>query len=231
VWLDENDSGAVELRGAQVDALTGVVAEAPTTLASGPAGTREPRIAWGGLRHVPVWFDAADGSLHVRGMRRPFETVSEATLPPPAGETIVGYPALAWSGTVFGLLWETRGADDSTLYLATFAPDEPPVVHTPLASVPLSADEAGEVALAWAPERNEWGIAWRRSLVGRTGIFLARVDADDLTLNGAPIDLRVESVTARHPALASRAGVYFAAWTEQPRGDELPMWSVAVDCR
>ena len=135
-----------------------------------------------------------------------------------------------WNGAEFGLLLETRSASVATLHLATFAPDEPPVEHGPFRGIALSSADTGEVALAWAPERNEWGVAWRHAHAGRVGISMARVDATDFVLRADPIDVRPEEVDARHPALASNAGVYMVAWVGARSGG-FPMYVATVGCR
>ncbi|MBN1769843.1 MAG: hypothetical protein JXB32_01175 [Deltaproteobacteria bacterium] len=214
VWT-HTDSGTVEVRGQHFNAATGVAIGSPVTLAAGPSGTKEPRILWGDTRHTLVYFDASDGALHVLALDGTLVEQAEHVIPPPSGHSFIGYPALAWNGTEFGLAWETRGTVSAELHLATFMPGAEPVEHDVLSDVPLSGTELGQVALAWGDLTGEWGLAWRYTQTSRVGIALARIDATDFHTIEGPVDIRPGSTTAWHPSLAYNSGFYMASWIEQ----------------
>ena len=231
-WVDDND-GTIDIRAQRFSPVTGEAVDSAVVAASGPVNTKEPRIAWSTIRHALAYFDASDGALHVLGLDGSLTRTSEAILAPPPGHSLIGYPALVWNGTVYGLVWETVGAGAASLHFATFAPDAAPVQREPLAeTVALSALETGQVALAWAPAANEWGIAWRRANDGRHRISLALVDGGTLTARGSPVDLSAESRAAWHPSLARNAGTYAVAWIDQEAGspDSSPAYLVTYGC-
>ena len=212
LWADDDGAGNVQLMGGHFSPDTGLGLDTPTVLATGPTGTREPRIVWSTIRHALVYIDGTDGALHVRSFDGAFTQISESIVAPPSGHTILGYPALAWNGSVYGLLWETRGTSSSTMHFATFAPDETPVERDPMSTVSLSSAETGQVALAWADDDSEWGIAWRHARAGRVGISLVRFDADTSEIKEGPVDVRPESTTPWHPSVAYNNGYYGFGW-------------------
>jgi hypothetical protein len=216
-WIQTLGGGSVELRAVLADSATGEATGTPVVLATGPAGTGEPRLFWGETRYALAWFDASDGALHVSSLDRTLVSLAQNILRPASGESFVGAPALTWNGTVFGLAWITRAAGGATMHLATFRPGETPLDHRPLATlVPLSGMEPGQVALAWNELGLEWGLAWRRTLTSRASIALVRVDGEDFSLLDGPVDLSPGSVAPFHPALDANGGVYLAAWVEDP---------------
>ena len=220
----------MEIRALHVDPATGATSDSYATLASGPTGTGEPRIAWGSTRLTLAYFDATDGALHVVAFDGMFAVQSTSILPMPSGHSFVGYPSLVWNGSVYGLAWETRGASSSTIHLAVFAEGVTPVEYEPLADVALSGAELGQVALAWGGAREEWGIAWRHSQAGRVGISLVTIDAVGYTLKEGPIDLRAETVRAAHPSLAHADGYYMAVWIEDPGTGDFPIYEATWGC-
>jgi hypothetical protein len=230
-WAQSTGGGAsVEIRAQRFSAVDGTPSGDAVTLATAPAGTKEPRLQWGDWRHALAYFDASDGALHVLTLDGTLAELAEHVLTPPAGHTFVGYPSLAWNGRIFGLAWETRGAAESSIHLATFLPGEAPAVVDPLTgTVALMASEEGQVALAWGEGANEWGIAWRRSEASRVGVALVRVDATDSHVIEGPVDLSVAATTALHPALAYQSGYYIAAWIEQGAG-AWPVYEVTRGC-
>jgi hypothetical protein len=214
-WADDDGAGNVQLLAGHFSPDTALGLDTPTVLASGPTGTREPRIVWSTIRHALAYIDATDGALHVRSFDGAFTQTSESVLATPAGHTVVGYPALVWNGSVYGLLWETRGISSSTMHFATFAPDETPVEHDPMSGIPLSSSENGQVALAWAGDDDEWGLVWRHARAGRVGISLVRIDAGTFAIKEGPVDIREESTTAWYPSVAFNGGYYGFGWLEQ----------------
>ena len=230
-WTQTDVAGdTVEIRALHADAATGTTSDSYATLASGPAGTGEPRLAWGSAGPTLAYSDAGDGALHVKSFDGLFAEQSNAVLSPPTGDAVVGYPALVWNGSEFGLLWETRAAGSSTMHLTAFAEGETPIDHEPLTDVALSSAEQGQVALAWGGAEDEWGIAWRHSQAGRVGISVATVDAVSFTLKEGPVDLRPETVTAAHPSLAYNSGFYMTLWVEEPGTTEYPIYEATWGC-
>lgn len=229
VAWSHTDAGTVEIRAQHFNATTGVAIGTPVTVATGPAGTKEPRILWGGIRHTLVYFNAADGALHVLALDGTLVSSSDVAVPPPGGHSFIGYPALAWNGTEFGLAWETRGTVSAQIHLATFMPGADPVEHAVLTDVPLSGTEQGQVALAWGDLTAEWGIAWRYTQTSRVGIALARIDATDFHTIEGPIDIRSDSTSAYNPSLAYNAGFFAVSWLEVP-GVDLPIYVATHGC-
>ncbi|MBI5500502.1 MAG: hypothetical protein HY907_09675 [Deltaproteobacteria bacterium] len=230
-WAQASTAGdTVEIRALHVDAATGTTSDSYATLASGPTGTGEPRLAWGSGGLTLAYFDAGDGALHVKDFDGLFAEHSNAVLSPPATHSFVGSPALVWNGSEFGLLWETRGAGSSTMHLAVFAEGETPIDHEPLTDVALSSAEQGQVALAWGGAENEWGIAWRHSQAARVGISVATVDAVAFTLKDGPTDIRPDTVAAAHPSLAYNSGFYMVLWVEDPGTTEYPIYEATWGC-
>jgi hypothetical protein len=231
VWTQSN-AGTIEVRGQHVSASAGTAIGSFSTIASGPTGTGVPRILWatGGTRHALAYFNASDGALHVLSLDGTLAIQSDATLAPPAGESFVGSPALAWSGTTFALAWETRGVGSSTLHLATFAPGETPLEHAILSGIALSSSENGQLSLTWAEGANEWGLAWRHARTGRVGISLARIAADDYRTVEGPVDIHPESTTAWYPSIAYNSGTYMFGWIEQS-ASIYPMYVSTRGCR
>jgi hypothetical protein len=224
------DVGTVEVRAQHFNAATGVAIGSPVTVASGPTGTKEPRILWGDIRHTLVYFNAADGALHVLALDGSLISSSDFAIAPPSGHSFIGYPAVAWNGTEFGLAWETRGTVSAQLHLATFMPGADPVEHAVLAGVLLSGTEAGQVALAWGDLTSEWGLAWRYTQTSRVGIALARIDAAEFHTIEGPIDIRPESTTAYHPSLAYNSGYYMVSWIENMGGTSYPIYEATHGC-
>jgi hypothetical protein len=232
VWTHSTGS-TVEIRGQLFAAATGDAIGTNVLLASGPPGTKEPRIAWGGTyRHALVYFSAADGALHVLSLDGALVQQKEDVLIPPGGESFVGYPALVWSGTQFGLAWELRGATSSSIHLATFIENETPVDHTPLATtVSLTELETGEVALAYGnQDGGEWGLAWRYTEASRSGISLVRIAAADFTIREGRVDIRPEATNAGNPSIAYNSGYYMLSWVEQPGDGNFPIYDATRGC-
>jgi len=223
------EAGMVEIRAQHFVASTGVAIGEPVTVAVGPSGTREPRIAWGTTRHALAYFDGSDGALHVVMLDGTLAETAEYTIGPPTGHSLIGYPSLVWNGTEFGLAWETRGTVSARLHLATFMPDAEPEEHDVLSDVPLSGTELGQVSLAWGDRTNEWGLAWRYTQTSRVSIALARIDAVDFHRIAGPVDIRPESTTAWHPSLAYNNGFYMVSWIEQS-GTNYPIYEATHGC-
>ncbi|MBI5486880.1 MAG: hypothetical protein HY905_06080 [Deltaproteobacteria bacterium] len=228
-WTDDDGAGNVQIFAGHFSPATGAGLDTPALLLTGPTGTGEPRIVFSTIRHALAYIDATDGALHVRSLDGTFAQIAESILPTPASHTVVGYPALVWNGTVYGLLWETRGTGSSTMHFATFAPDETPVEHDILGTVSLSSAETGQVALAWAQEQTEWGVAWRNNQTGRVTISFVRVDADTFALKEGPVDVRTEATTAWYPSVAYNLGYYMFGWIEQA-GALYPMYASTRGC-
>ena len=229
-WV-QDVAGVIEIRAQHVLATTGEAIDSYVTVASGPTGTGEPRIVWSDTRHALAYFNAADDALHVLSLDGSLTVTRGDVLAPPSGELFVGYPALAWSGTEFGLAWETRDLTAPTIHLATFMPDQAPVEHTPLEGiVPLSWADGGQLALAFGDGGNEWGLAWRHAHTDRTGISLVRIDATDFHVKDGPIDVRPDATAASNPALAFNNGTYMISWVEQAASSTFPIYVATYGC-
>jgi hypothetical protein len=231
VWT-HNLGGSVEIRGQLFSASTGAATGTYVTIATGPTGTKEPRIVWGSRRFALAYFNASDGALHVLSLDGPLAEMREDVLTPPVDQSFVGYPAIAWSGTEFGLAWELRvGTSSSTIHLATFMEDAAPVDHTPLEGfVSLSAAEAGQLALAYGDVGSEWALAWRNNQTGRVGISLVRISADDFSIREGPIDIRPGATTAWNPSVAHNGGYYMVSWVEQFGAGAFPIYEATHGC-
>jgi hypothetical protein len=220
----------VYLQVQRCSATTGEALGTVGVVTTGSPGTREPRLAWGGGRFAIAYVDGTAGDLFVSLLDDRFAYVTGSVLTPPAGESIVGYPALVWNGTEFGLAWETAGDSSARIHFAAFGPDEAPVERGPiLADVVLEPTEQGQLALAWGDLTAEWGIAWRHTRDAGAAITLARLDATDFRTLEPPVDVSPHATTAAHPGLAYNAGYYMVTWTETA-GGTIPTYVATYGC-
>jgi hypothetical protein len=207
-----------ELRAQRFDPRTGVTTGVWKFLAEGAFS--EAEIVWADSCFVVAFADGATAALRVLVLDEGLDVVDDRTWAPEGGTYVVGAPAMAWTGSVVGVLFEVHDSSSSSLMLAAVRCDEviAGVHDVPMDGV-LSPGEPGEVALAWAGDRNEWGIAWTYVNSGLRLTRLARVDADDYRLVYGPAVMDGAAEWSAHPAIAYTAGYYGIVWTE---GSESP---------
>lgn len=237
-WVQRSSmTPSQEIRAGRFNAATGAIVGAVSTVATGTGavGVLEPRIQWGSDRFLLVYYREDDRAVHLAELDAGLAVTTDNPLPLAADQTFSGYPAVAWSGAAFGVVFETAGPASSTLHFVVVTPGagDLPSQFEPLSGTPLASTEPGHVAIAWADDRSEWGIAWRYTRSADLHeVAFARVSNEATpTLIEGPITVsqRDAPTPALFPTIAYNTGYYAFAWTEQV-GSNYPAYEVTWGC-
>jgi hypothetical protein len=203
-----------ELRAQGFDRSTGETTGTWRAVAEGEFS--KASIQWADGCYLAVFADEDLGTLRVaRFDADPAHGTMVRSWSAEGGGYVFGAPALAWNGRSVGVLFEVTEWPHASLMLAEVRCDDEPIAahEVPLDDLP-SPDDPGEMALAWAADRNEWGIAW--TSLDDTGfhVKLVVIDADDDRVLHGPFPLYPTAEYDAHPALAYGAGFYGLLWTD-----------------
>jgi hypothetical protein len=221
---------SMAMRVHKFDPSTGApVGSDSVTVASGAAGTREPRIAWGASRHALAYYNATDERLHVLVLAADLSVTADHPMGMEPGHAFVGHPDIDWGGSRFAVVWETAGPSNASLRLAVFGEGDAPVPVEALTGVPLASTEMGHVSVAWGAAESELGIAWRYSQTGSVNAALARVRIPSMTLIEGPVVINTGATTANFPDVAFNANYYMLTWAEVS-GTQYPVFAATRGC-
>jgi hypothetical protein len=183
------------------------------TSIAGYNGGRPPSLAWTGSEFGVSWRDARDTNNEIY-----FARVSAAGVKIGSDVRITrdwrdsGDPALAWSGSQFGLAWtESRDSNHEVYFTRVSAAGAKIGTDIRVTNNPAAS---GNADLAWSG--SEFGLGWQDDRDGNQEIYFTRLSAMGTKIGG---DLRLTSAagTSEFPSLAWTGSEFGVDWDDDRR--------------
>jgi hypothetical protein len=211
VWEDDRDdvAGAFEISFVRFSPA-GTLVGSRLRVTDSPGASRTPDIAWGGTQWGVVWEDVRGGESEVffaRVSSAGAKVGGDVLVSASPGESTA--PAIAWSGTEWGVAWDDERDGNREIYFALVADDG--TVEAPI-RVTTDGAISSTPSLVW--NGTGWTVAWRDARDGNDEIYLTRVDAGGARLED---DTRVTTSDGRswHPDLVWTGTEYGLLWEEE----------------
>jgi hypothetical protein len=185
--------------------------EIPVSASTGWA--KDPALAWTGDGYGIVWADSRDGELEILFTR--LDPSGAKLLPEIAltgDDEISGWPDLAWSGRVFGIVWtgESGGLQFTTV-------DRTGQRTTPIVALSTNTASLNRAAIAWTGD--VFAVAWSGFELGRGQVFLQRLTESGEALGGpSPVTANPSASEAANPRLAWSGSGFAVAWHDRRLG-------------
>ena len=122
-------------------------------------------------------------------------------------------PSLAWTGSVYGVVWEDTRDGNAEIYFARLDA----AGNKMSGEARVTRDSAGsyEPSLVWT--ESGYGIAWWDNRTGNDEIYFARLDASGHKL-GSEIRVTDNPTGSRRPSLVWTGTQYGVSWCDYPEG-------------
>jgi hypothetical protein len=213
VWEDDTDrgAGAFEIHFARYSAA-GTPVGTHGRVSNTVGASRTPAIAWSGTQWGVAWEEVSDGNSEIHFAR----LAADGAVVPSVGGTrltvdgaVSAAPAVAWSGTRWGIAWEDERDGNREIYFAPIAAD-----GTPGAAVRITADQGVSSSPSLVHDGTAWTVVWRDDRDGNDEIYAARFGDDGARL-ADDSRLTVGDGRSWNPDLAWDGTGYAVAWEEE----------------
>ncbi|MEO0071632.1 MAG: hypothetical protein ABIK39_06070, partial [candidate division WOR-3 bacterium] len=229
VWQDSRSGGRYDIYGARVTQDGIVIDSVGFTVSSDSGRQGSPAVAFDGTNYLVVWQDDRSGqAFDIYGAR---VTPNGSVLDPQgfAISTASGhqeYPALAFGGNCYFVLWEDGRSGPSDIYGARVTPDK--VVLDPNGIFITSGVTQQEFPAASFDGTN-YLVVWQDYRNGQTGdIYGARVNSDGVVLDQTGFAISNATNSQEFPAVAFDGTNYLVVWQDERKGSEFDIYGARV---
>lgn len=205
-------------------------------LSTSPADQLFPTVARGGERFLVVWQDLRSrqqweiyGALVDAAGRAP----DAGNLPVSIGSGSRKYPAVAWNGRTFLVVWmQERSGSGWDIMGARVTPDGAVLDPTGILISEADKDQSRPV-VTWAG--THYLVVWMDSRRDESDVYAARVDADGKVLDPAGLPIAAAAGEQAHPAVApvgpvgSTGRIAFVVWVDRRDGAHYLLYGARVD--
>ena len=218
VWTDERNSALGDIYGTRVTP-TGVVIDSSGIGISAATNSQSyPALAFGGENFFVVWQDSRSGSSDIYGTRvTPAGVVLDTA--GVAISTATGdqsYPAIAFDGENFFVVWQDSRSGSSDIYGARVTPTGV-VLDTAGVAISTATNDQSYPALAFDGEN--FLVAWADYRISSSwDIYGARVSRDGIVLDPTDIAISTATGTQSHPVLACDGENCLVVWADRRSG-------------
>jgi len=138
-------------------------------------------LAWDGAGWGTVWAETTGGPRSIRYAHvSPLGAKQGSDVIVSDSPSTLVYPALAFDGTHYGVVWVDRGYSPTRLYFRRLATDGTPTGPSVQVAVG-SAHDGTSVDLVW--NGSEYGLAWIDGRDGDAAVYFQRLDAAGAALS------------------------------------------------
>ncbi len=240
VWKDERGGDPGDLYFARLDPA-GAKLGSDVRITDDAAISDEPSLAWNGTGYGVAWRDDRGGGAWEVYFARLDAGGAKLTadIPVSASPSVDSMtPALAWTGTDYGLAWVDRGSSPEEVVFAKLAASGALVSTTNLPPVTATvARLPGGTSLAWSGA--EFGLTWSEQTVSDDPVledlfdtFFARIDATGNLIGGIEWVSQGPALHADQSpvtAVAWADGEYGVAWDDKSSPAEVRFARVGAD--
>jgi hypothetical protein len=215
VWQDER-SGGRDLFGARVTPA-GVVLDSMGIPISQAAGYQSaPAVAFDGTNFLVVWNDyrTGDGDIYGARVTPAGAVLDSAGIAIPRASVHQLYPAVAFDGTNFLVVWMEEPGDSFDIYAARVTSSG---VVLDSIGIHISDARGDEWYPAVAYDSTNYLVVWGD---GTSDIFGARVTPHGDLLDTSSIALTGAANTQQNPVVASDGSNYLVVWTDVRGADQ-----------
>ncbi|MBW2264191.1 MAG: putative metal-binding motif-containing protein, partial [Deltaproteobacteria bacterium] len=205
---------------------TGALSSTETQITGGTDYCRAPDLAWTGSELGLVWHDDRHGSYEIYFQRLDpdlTEVGSEVRVTD-APSYYSWYPAIAWSGSHYGLAWRDYRDGNHDVFFTTLDPDGTKVVTD--TAMTTSVGWAHTPDIVWAASK--WAVSWQDDRHSwQWEVYLAFMDTAGIKIGS---DVRVTNDTAESevPQLAWSGSEFAIHWADN-RATDWHSYAVLLD--
>jgi hypothetical protein len=187
------------------------MASAETQITGGTDFCRSPDVTWTGSQIALAWHDDRNGDydIYFQRFNPDLTEVASVVRVTDAPSYSSWYPAIAWSGSRFGLAWRDHRLGNHDVYFATLESD-----GTRVGTNAVLTDTSGwghSPDIVWASSK--WAVSWQDDRHGYLWeIYLGFVDASGSPI-GSGVRATFDPADSTLPSLAwsgSEIGIHWA---------------------
>lgn len=228
VWKDDR-SGSSDIYGSRVAVDGSVLDASGISISAAAGGQGYPAVAFGDSVFLVAWADNREATQHIYGAR----VQIDGTVLDPDGIAICSaangqsYPAVAYDGTAFLVVWEDLRNSDGDIYGARVAADG--TVLDP-GGIAISTASGDQTVPGVTSNGASWLAVWEDSRNGTVkDIYGARVLPDGSVLNGGGIPICTQSAEQSNAAVSFDGQDWFVIWNDYRQGSVFNTYAARVD--
>ena len=220
-WQDERHSSLPEIYLARIGP-DGREAAAERRITYDANGDREPDLAWSGSEYGLAWRNYHGGTetyqIYFARLSAQGVQIGGDLKLTSYGDDNPYLPAIAWTGSTYGVAWERLGH----LYFRQVS-----AIGSALGSntTIVTSGTANYPDLAWGG--GEYGLCWFDRRTGDNEIFFTRIAQTGLKV-GTDIRLTEYDKDALHPVLAWSGSGYGVIWQDKRNSDKWEIYGAAL---
>jgi hypothetical protein len=230
VWHEWKSTSGYDIRGVRLD-LGGVVLDpAGIAISTGTADEMYPAIDFDGTNFLVTWQDDRGGSNDIYGARVTSDgTVLDASgIPISAVTGAQEYPALAFDGSVYLVVWQDKRGSTYDIYASRVTAGG--TVLNP-AGIVISNASRDQAQPAVAFDGANHLVVWHDARNVYNDIYGSRVTSGGMVLDSSGIAISSEVLAQECPALAYDGTNYAVTWQDRRDGSDYEIYlsRVTVD--
>jgi hypothetical protein len=229
VWEDSRSNNS-DIYGARVSNAGAVLDTTGIRISAARSSQSTPKVAHNGTDFLVVWYDYRNGTSDIYGARvSNAGTVLDAGgIPISTASNYQGYPAVAYDGTNFLVVWEDyRSGINNDIYGARVSGTG---TVLDVSGIPISMATNDQRLPSVAHNGANFLVVWQdlRSGTGHADIYGARVSGAGTVLNTSGI-LISNAVNAQElPAVAYNGVDFVVAWQDRRSGTSYDIYGARV---
>ncbi|MFZ1946303.1 MAG: hypothetical protein WAW06_02035, partial [bacterium] len=228
VWKDDR-TGSSDIYGARVSPDGSVLDPSGLAVSAAAGAQGYPAITCGDSLYLVVWLDTRDGSQHIWGSR----VALDGTVLDPGGiaiSTASGaqtYPAVAYDGANFLVVWQDARGTDLDVYGARVTP-QGEVLDSSGIAISIASGDQKAPAVAWGGAA--YLVSWEDARGGTYGdIYAARVSATGTVLDAGGIQVCGQAADQSNAAASYDGARWLVVWNDLRGGSVWNVYAARVD--
>ncbi len=211
-----DDGGAASSDGGLADARQPASVDPEVQQTDAMGDGKDPAIAFGTAEFGLAWGDDRSGTeqIHFARVATDGSAVGSDLAITTANGDSKG-PAIAWSGTHFGIVWEDERDGNREIYFAAMSPDG--TVATAATRVTDNNNSSDAPSLAW--NGSAYGVSWTDNREGNDEIYFALLDTVGTVLAG-PTAATNNAAKSDQSVLTWTGAEFGLSWTDDRDGDD-----------
>ncbi|MEO0067797.1 MAG: hypothetical protein ABIK23_01530 [candidate division WOR-3 bacterium] len=218
VWTDDRN-GSYDIFGIRVTPAGTVIDSATIPISTAENNQNNPAVAFDGTNYLVVWGDRRNGNADIYGTRVTPEGVVVDTAGMPISEALNNqvYPAVAFDGTNYLVVWADDRNGDYDIYGARVSP-QGTVLDTDGIAISTIVREQSYPAITF--DGTNYLVVWadKRGVSGYADIYGARVHPTGTVLDPVGIPISTAPYEQSYPAVAFDGANFFVVWQDQRVG-------------
>lgn len=209
VWYDDRNANLEMLYATMTPGGAKVLGD--VTVGSAVGAAWNPYSIWADNAYAVAFEDANDIWFGRMGTSGSFQGSQERIT---GGAGTVGNPALAWTGSEYGVVWDEDRGTGFEVWFARL--NSAGVVQPPIRKITNVSADSLRPDIVWA--NGEYGVAWQDQRNGNQDIYFVRLDNLGVQQMGSLQQLTDSSSKSYRPTLAHSGTNWAVAWHDDAEG-------------